>query len=309
MRGESNTGGTNKVIVRNANGTGSGGFTTKTCYHGRPKLVFDSPIKVYAGSAYQSCDPPAGAIVIDLADMYGVPVYIEGFEFQLKLEIPKRIRITWPDYAIPRIKKPIWVSLAKSIIKENSPIFIACQGGHGRTGSALAILGGLLGCYDKDADPVLVVRTKYCDHAVETQTQIDYVEKILDSFTVELPSLYSGPITTMPVSPRTEYNLDKVVEVTLCVASNYTYDPDINCSPHTCGKFRHHRANHECDNCKFQWRSSYDYETESWKDRPISSPSWSSWTKENKSEPKKQTTLPIVPDESDAYREDSKDTV
>jgi protein-tyrosine phosphatase len=55
-----------------------------------------------------------------------------------------------------------------------------CQGGHGRTGTALAILGCLLGVIPEGADPVVWVREHYCLEAVETSKQISYIEKITE---------------------------------------------------------------------------------------------------------------------------------
>jgi hypothetical protein len=48
------------------------------------------------------------------------------------------------------------------------------MGGHGRTGTTLAILAHLSGACGT-ADPVQWVRETYCQDAVETRSQIDYL--------------------------------------------------------------------------------------------------------------------------------------
>ena len=53
-----------------------------------------------------------------------------------------------------------------------------CQGGHGRTGTALAIIGALSNCIPPGVDPVAEVRRRYCDLAVESAAQIEYIEAI-----------------------------------------------------------------------------------------------------------------------------------
>lgn len=84
--------------------------------------------------------------------------------------------IKWPDFRLP--------SDAQSAVRKLREIFsvadtarleIACDGGRGRTGSALAILAIESGIDASDA--VEWVRRNYDDKAVETPWQRRWVEK------------------------------------------------------------------------------------------------------------------------------------
>jgi len=55
-------------------------------------------------------------------------------------------------------------------------VLVHCMGGHGRTGTALAILLGLSGAMKKD--PVAWLRKHYCEEAVETKKQIEYIQSL-----------------------------------------------------------------------------------------------------------------------------------
>ena len=93
---------------------------------------------------------------------------------------PAIIDIYWPDYGEPYIPAKWWVSLNEAIKKLPASVMVVhCIGGHGRTGTALAILAGLNG-YHKFADgnPVEYIRNVYCKDAVESMEQIKYIKKV-----------------------------------------------------------------------------------------------------------------------------------
>jgi protein-tyrosine phosphatase len=56
-------------------------------------------------------------------------------------------------------------------------VVVHCWAGHGRTGTALAILAVLLGAAPP-GDPVAWLRSVYCREAVETDGQLRYVGEI-----------------------------------------------------------------------------------------------------------------------------------
>jgi hypothetical protein len=93
------------------------------------------------------------------------------------------IRINWPDGGVPVLTEKDWRSLIKKLRnvrsrsnKETLHILVCCVGGHGRTGTALAILAALTGI--APADPVIFVRAEYCRKAVETKAQCRYIREI-----------------------------------------------------------------------------------------------------------------------------------
>mgnify|MGYP002336060784 FL=1 len=84
--------------------------------------------------------------------------------------------LRWPDFRLPadrpaarRLLVDVWSRLADERIE------IACAGGRGRTGTALACLAVLDGVPPRDA--VAYVRQHFDQHAVETPWQKRYVRK------------------------------------------------------------------------------------------------------------------------------------
>lgn len=90
-------------------------------------------------------------------------------------EVPWRHEwLHWPDFRLPgnrsearRLFAEAWTRAASECVE------IACGGGRGRTGTALACLAVLDGVPARDA--VEFVRTHYDRHAVETPWQRRYV--------------------------------------------------------------------------------------------------------------------------------------
>ncbi len=99
----------------------------------------------------------------------------------LKWNPPACIGIDWPDRGVPNLGRAWWKALAKEIKGIDGKVGVCCMGGHGRTGTMLAILVPLLGgLKGKKACPVTWVRKNYCEEAVESDAQIDYVEYITE---------------------------------------------------------------------------------------------------------------------------------
>ena len=101
------------------------------------------------------------------------------------------IDIKWPDYGIPTVGYRFWAGLwlaiedmatdpAKNLV--NSRIVFCCQGGHGRTGTALAAMY-LTQPLNKKKIPtveqaIALVRNQHCNKAIESDSQIDYLDRI-----------------------------------------------------------------------------------------------------------------------------------
>jgi RimJ/RimL family protein N-acetyltransferase len=79
--------------------------------------------------------------------------------------------LDWPDFGVPSDERALLAALrgvlARARIGER--VEIGCIGGHGRTGTALAVLAVLTGCAGGKA--VAWVRSNYCAHAIETAEQ------------------------------------------------------------------------------------------------------------------------------------------
>ena len=96
------------------------------------------------------------------------------------------IVVDWPDGSSAPLPRTWWFDLVEWIChlpkKEDGggqKIGVFCQGGHGRTGTILAILVWLAGIVQEKEDPVEWVRENYCCKAVETADQIEYIEYVI----------------------------------------------------------------------------------------------------------------------------------
>lgn len=154
----------------------------KACHTDGAVILQTLGLQIRAGSRLTTVEP--GWIVLDLAGEFEPLVKIEGFEApRLRTVEPRRIAVKWPDMGTPRVGPEFWPALLADLFglinrEGDQTLFVGCFGGHGRTGTALAILGSLLDGIPPTADPVRWVRNTYCAQAVETYTQIDYIQAV-----------------------------------------------------------------------------------------------------------------------------------
>ena len=83
--------------------------------------------------------------------------------------------LDWPDFGVPEDLDVLRRALTDLLdrARNGERVEVGCLGGHGRTGTALACLAVLTGTPANDA--VAWVRTNYCDKAVETDAQEQFV--------------------------------------------------------------------------------------------------------------------------------------
>lgn len=94
----------------------------------------------------------------------------------LNMGAPAILEIDWPDYGVPKLKyvgAKFWTELA-AFVASGKKLGIFCMGGHGRTGTALAAIAHFSG---STGDLVKEVRAIYCQSAVESDSQIEYLKK------------------------------------------------------------------------------------------------------------------------------------
>jgi Protein-tyrosine phosphatase len=103
------------------------------------------------------------------------PTFLKHTKYTPAPEPPQLI-IPWRDGGVPNFTKARWMDLLADLGQLKGRVFIHCMGGHGRTGTALAIMLSLSGALKKD--PVQWLRKNYCEKAVETKSQIDYIESM-----------------------------------------------------------------------------------------------------------------------------------
>lgn len=104
--------------------------------------------------------------------------------------------------------KQLWQDLVGEVTKRNRNInvLVACQGGHGRTGTVLSCLIMAAGVTAAKDDPITWLRDRYCKRAVESQDQIDYIEYIWD---LDLSLVQKAPLgyTSSYVSQAPSHSL------------------------------------------------------------------------------------------------------
>jgi len=146
--------------------------------------VASKPVKIYGGGWSRGFEEMEQAIILDLADVvtFGKVEFFNmdapeglsasaGADFQL-------IKIKWQDMGVPDLNAGFWYELADYILVQDKPVIACCVGGHGRTGTCLAILVSLFDLVPADKCPVQWLRLKYCYNAVETKDQIEYVKYV-----------------------------------------------------------------------------------------------------------------------------------
>lgn len=162
----------------------------KACHVGPKKVMQIGKTMVYAGSWAEVAGDFNWSFILRMMD--GGKKYPTGIVMNKQAQLvfpvelldipnPPIIDIDWEDFSVPSLDHKWWVLLNESIKKlPKGNMLVHCIGGHGRTGTALAILAGLNGYYKKKSDPVATVRERYCPDAVESSEQIEYIETILD---------------------------------------------------------------------------------------------------------------------------------
>jgi hypothetical protein len=132
--------------------------------------------------------PDNVGVVLNLADAYRPEISVH-----LPSTPPDfpRLDFDWRDFGVPKVSVTTWGWIAAECQRYGGAV-VRCQMGHGRTGTALAILGVFLGAIPKDADPVAYVREHYCPRAVESQEQKSYVERMTGRKVGVTPSGHGG---------------------------------------------------------------------------------------------------------------------
>lgn len=181
-------------------GTGAGHTThhttsTKACHTGMCWIGKIGAADIYLGKEWdakgwdQAVDGPIGMIIGLLGDPYPQgPVVgvnnkamedLPGLEKLMYITPPvPNIWIKWPDYGIVPFKKEWWHKLMGILDEVEGAVLIYCMGGHGRTGTAAAIIATLGGLVPLGECPVEWLRSVYCEKVVESQAQIGYIEAI-----------------------------------------------------------------------------------------------------------------------------------
>lgn len=156
------------------------------CHTGTIKVFECDGVNVHGGGSSRGGTYWGGMVILDLADRIDQSVRFINVDMpEVKKECNVGIvKIGWRDFGVPDLSRAFWESMVvalKRICQERGgylDVFVCCMGGHGRTGTALSILAALFGVVPDDMCPVQYVRDHYCNNAVETDSQLKYVESM-----------------------------------------------------------------------------------------------------------------------------------
>jgi len=155
-------------------------FEKKCKCKGR-KLAFIDPvskIKIFAGGWTKGIIVNKGELAISLLNEPYCGFNVAGIT--PKYMVPTDcIMIDWPDYYEPNLTKLDWHNLVNEIRHQKKNVVIYCAGGHGRTGTSLAILAYIMGVTKSNS--IEWVRKNYCLEAVESRAQVDYINYVLET--------------------------------------------------------------------------------------------------------------------------------
>ncbi len=152
---------------------------------------------IYGGSIYELSTLADVSLVVDLSRTnHNIDSAVTGNAKAadlcpgLFLSQPPTLRINWEDCSTPPLSELWWGNLLQVIqaLPSVSRVAVCCVGGSGRTGTALTILAGLAGLIEPEEDPVLWLRKRYHDGAVETGSQMNYIEEITGLMTDAKPA-------------------------------------------------------------------------------------------------------------------------
>jgi len=109
-----------------------------------------------------------------------VKTLVVSFVLSMPGDIPSfvdSILIETEDYSAPRVALPFWSGLLLDIREQGyREVIFTCLGGHGRTGTGMA---SLLIASGIDAEKSIeIVRNAYCNLAIETKIQEDYLKSL-----------------------------------------------------------------------------------------------------------------------------------
>lgn len=175
------------------------------CHTGPIEVMQIGKASIYAGSKDEVHEFDDWKLMIVCGDAFLAPkckLFFSELAAKLlpasvrRVTVPPFFRIDWSDGSDPGLAKKWWLALVAALVDIDGMVSINCQGGHGRTGTALAILAYLSGACSGDEDPVAWVREKYCDEAVETIPQVEYIERITGAeVQVDHSNKYVAPVT------------------------------------------------------------------------------------------------------------------
>lgn len=174
---------------------GGNGYVYKSCDHDGffPEIDLECGISLSGARGTDLTDWSEDTkLIIDCAGMVKLPTFptVNNFVENLKqwpkeLEpeplkphcpAPPILNLKWPDQGAPQIEHAWWSRLLDVIVRDYfGHVIIACVGGHGRTGTAMAALMLVDNPGMSVREAVETVRAYHCKKSVESMFQFRYL--------------------------------------------------------------------------------------------------------------------------------------
>ena len=168
-----------------------------SCNH-TPKLLIDVDDVQYFASDAGGVTYFDGDVVINLTGVSDIPSSMKIPELAEYIDIGfEEIMVPWPDFGLPRVHMPFWEKLHIYIKSKGwKTACIHCEGGHGRTGTALCSILIAIGGYPVE-EAVWRIRSTHCEKAVETSAQCGYLQLVDLHYNDRQPSDGTRPMSSM----------------------------------------------------------------------------------------------------------------
>ena len=158
----------------------------KRCDHEYPtKVMTLKTVDIYAGefdSALKFAQHD-DVLVLNLTSTSHKPTLPDDLKWLSEIYF-EEIVLCSPDGEVPRVKPIFWTALIDYAADKNKQaILIHCKAGHGRTGFALAAMR-IAYLKETPSEAVKQIRRLYCSESIETQSQVDGLGGIAESFEI-----------------------------------------------------------------------------------------------------------------------------
>jgi protein-tyrosine phosphatase len=85
--------------------------------------------------------------------------------------------LDWPDFGVVTLPRKFWEQLIAHVIENKMRVLVFCEGGHGRTGTAVACM--MVVALDMKPDKAMEwIRKNYCFEAIESLAQEQYIRRV-----------------------------------------------------------------------------------------------------------------------------------
>lgn len=184
------------------------------CRH-TPKQVKQIDKIKYCGASQSGALEFDGDLMVNFTRTSDIPSVMNIPELAQFVDIRfEEIMVPWPDFGTPLIDPGFWKALHNYIFSRDlTDVCFHCEAGHGRTGTALcAMLIANSGFSALDA--VGHVRSIYCEEAVETWEQSQYLQELDEYYNDREIVEEDCPVPAMVIAAqlREEENKRKMLE-------------------------------------------------------------------------------------------------